>query len=117
MELGLFNGTLVSMIETWSISITPGLSEVNNDAPDLPLKKWTEGYQFAKPNHKITSRRSGNKIVHRSSISQTIVDSIEWEDFDKFKKQSFGFHDTTFEYPVTRNNWLRSECDCSDCNH
>lgn len=114
MELGVFNTTLLSMIETWSISITPGLSEVNSDAPELPLNKWTEGYQFAKSNSKITSRRSANKVIYRSATSQTVVDSIEWENFDAFKKQSFAFHDTIFEYPPSRNNWLRSECDCRD---
>lgn len=82
--------------------------------PEIPLKMWTKGYQFAKANVKITSRRSGNKIVYRSAIAETIKDSLEWKNFDCFKQQSFGFYDTTFEYPAKRDNWLRSECDCSD---
>lgn len=114
MDLGKFRVALCSMIETWGISYTTGLSELNLDAPELPLKMWTKGYQLAKENVKITSRRTGSKMVYRCAKSDNIVDSIGCDDFDSFKKQSFDFHDTIFEHPTRRDNWLRSECDCAD---
>lgn len=114
MDLGKFRVVLFSMIETWSNAYVSGHKTIELHGPKIELKMWTEGYNFAKANVKITSRRQGNTIVYRSALSQNNDDSTDWDNFDSFKKNSFSFYDTTFMYPVKRENWLKSECDCAD---
>lgn len=114
MELGKFRVALFEMMETWSVSYEAGIKTVVLDAPEIKLELWTAGYNFAKQNIKITSSRRGNSITYRSALSENIDDSTDWSDFDSFKKKSFAFYDTTFVYPTKRENWLQSECICSD---
>lgn len=114
MDLSKFRIAMFEMVKTWSIEYTSEINTVNFDAAKIELPMWTNGYQFAKSNQKITSRRKGNKIIYRSSVSVNIDDSTNWPDFDSFKQKSFNFHDTTFNYPTLRENWLQSECDCGD---
>lgn len=114
MDLGKFRIALFEMVETWSKRYTTGIKSTNPDAPEIELQQWTAGYQFAKANTKISSRRRGNKIVYRSATVDDVYDGTEWVDFDDFKKKSFAFYDTTFAYPTKRDNWLQSECNCSD---
>lgn len=114
MDLGKFRTTSFDMVRTWSMEYSSGLKSVTSDAPEITLAMWTKGYQFAKKNGKITSKRRGNSIIYRSANSDTINDTLDWDDFDTFKKESFDFHDTQFEHPISRANWLKSKCDCSD---
>lgn len=114
MDLGKFRTAIFEMISTWTMEYASGLKTVTIDAPEIKLDLWTKGYQFAKTNVKVTSRRHGSHIIYRSTSSDKIDDSTDWNDFDSFKKNSFCFHDTKFEYPAKRENWLRSECDCRD---
>lgn len=114
MDLGKFRFTLFAMVESWSNAYVSGLDSIAKDAPHIEMKMWTEGYNFAKANGKVTSRRRGNTIIYRSFCAETIDDSTEWPDFDSFKKKSFSFYDTTFNYPVKRENWLQGKCDCKD---
>lgn len=122
MDLGKFRVVLISMVEAWNISYTSGMKSINIDAPEITLNLWTKGYQFAKSNAKITSVRRGNQIVYRTG-KDGIDDTTDFEDFDSFKSKSFSFYDTTFCYPAKRENWLQSECQCSDyfklyiCSH
>lgn len=114
MDLGKFRITLFEMIQTWSIRYSGGVKVTNPDAPEIELELWTAGYQLAKSNTKMTSSRGNNNITFRSVTTEKVDDSTNWTNFDDFKKNSFGFHDTTFIYPARRENWLRSKCDCSD---
>lgn len=114
MELGKFRIELFEMVKSWSRAYTSGLKTVILDAPELPLKLWTAGYNWAEENVKITNRRRGNKIIYRSSTVQTIDDSTNWQCFDDYKKNSFDFYDTVFKFPISRDNWLISECDCEN---
>lgn len=115
MDIGKFRFALFSMIETWSGAYVANQKVVHLEAPEIELKLCTDGYNFAKENLKITTRRRGNLIVYRTWLTDTIDDSTDFVDFDSFKKNSFSFYDTTFVYPVKRDNWLNSECDC--CNY
>lgn len=114
IDLGKFRLALFSMVETWAILYTSGIKTTHFDAPELTLAIWTKGYQFAKSDAKITSRRRGNTIIYRSTTLSSIDDSTNWPDFDSFKAKSFSFYNTSFEYPTKRENWLQSECDCSE---
>lgn len=114
MDLGKFRVALFDMVQAWSLEYTTGDKIVATESADIELKMWTAGYQFAKSNVKITSRRRGNTIIYRTAQAERVDDSTDWDDFDSFKKKSFDFHDTTFVYPTRKDNWLNSECDCSD---
>lgn len=114
MELGKFLIKLFEMINSWTMEYVSGIKAVTIDAPEIKLDLWTKGYQFAKANVKVTSRKNGAHIIYRSTAIDKIDDSTDWNDFDSFKKNSFSFHDTKFEYPTKRENWLCSECDCRD---
>lgn len=122
MDIGKFRIVLFKMVETWSISYTSGMKPVNIDAPAITLALWTKGYHFAKSNEKITSTRRGNRIVYHTGNTEA-GNSVEFDDFDDFKSKSFSSFDTTFSYPPKRENWLKSECQCSDyyklymCHH
>lgn len=69
------------MVKTWSIAYTSGTKVLHLDAPELTMKLWTDGYQFAKANVKITSRRRGNKFFYRSSTAQSIDESNDYDSF------------------------------------
>lgn len=114
MDLGKFRVALFDMLNTWSIVYASGQKSVQTDAPELTLKLWTEGYRWAKENVKITSRRNGRKIIYRTSFTEAVDDANDWPNFDTFKHKAFCFNDTCFNYPISRENWLSSECDCED---
>lgn len=113
MDLGKFRVALFEMVKTWSLHYATGI-KVIAEAPEVTLVLWTEGYNWAKSNIKITSRRHGSTIVYRSSTADTVHDSINWQCFDNFKDVAFNFYDTSFNYPVSRENWLSAECDCGE---
>lgn len=113
MDLGRFSVTLFVMVKTWTLFYVESYKTFN-ETPELTLKLWTEGYNWAKENQKITSRRRGNLIVYRSSKTDTFDDSNAWTDFDCFRSEAFSFNDTSFNYPISRENWLSAQCDCGD---
>lgn len=113
MDLGRFRVALFDMVNTWSLLYANG-TKTFNEAPELTLDLWTAGYNWAKENIKITSRRRGGRIIYRSSTTETIDESTNWECFDSFKTKAFSLNDTSFNYPISRENWLSAECDCKD---
>lgn len=114
MDLGAFRFALFEMVKDWANKYPSGRKKERSNAPEIDLPLWTGGYRFAKANAKIKTRRRGNKIVYRSFTSDSVDESTDWVNFNDFKVNSFGFYDTTFVYPTNRDNWLKSECDCSD---
>lgn len=67
----------------------------------------------------MKSKRIGGKIIYNIPVADaTEVDSIcddftEWTSFQEFER-SFGMVHTTFEYPITPENWAFASCDCCD---
>lgn len=116
MDLGKFRMALYKMTKEWSIKYISSVKTVYLDAPELTLPLWTAGYLWARANNKISSRKRGNFIIYRSILSfiETIDDSNDWDSFDVYRKKSFEFNDTKFKYPITRDNWFESECDCEN---
>lgn len=114
LDLSKFRTIIFDIVRNWSMEYTAGLKLVTLNAPEIPLALWTKGYHFAKANSKITSSRRGAAIIYRCAEIEKIDDAIDWNNFDVFKKKSFEFHDTQFIYPINRENWLKSKCDCCD---
>lgn len=117
LELSQFRVVLFSMIEQWSTEYSENLNQINNGAPDIELEWWTAGYNFARSNVKITSSRQGNRIEYKIPTSDGAIDGSEnfdsWETFDDFKREAFAVIHTTFDYPVTAENWVFGDCDCA----
>lgn len=107
-----------SMIELWSTEYSTGLNKINFGAPTVKLETWTKGYNFARSNVKITTKRNGDKIIYSIPMSSDAIDGSEnyanWNTFDAFKHEAFAVVHTTFDYPVTSENWIYSICDCAD---
>lgn len=114
MDLGKFRVALFDMLHSWSLAYIDGKNVVHSEAPEITLKLWTDGYNWAKEKIKIKSSRRDSKIIYRSSTADTIDDSFDWPNFDSFKKTSFEFYDTSFAYPITRENWHSGQCDCGE---
>lgn len=108
------------MIEQWSVEYKKCLNSINRELPEMELKHWTDGYNFARSNINITSVICGNKITYTVPISplddliRTHRDFTGWKSFNEYKKYAFAFAHTTFDYPVTSDNWLNGECDCAN---
>lgn len=117
-DLSQFRGVLFSMVEQWSTEYSTGLNKINFGAPNVKLEIWTEGYNFARSNVKITSERNEGKIIYSIPMLSDAVDGAEnyakWTAFDEYKREAFAVTHTSFSYPVTSENWLFAECDCSD---
>lgn len=117
-DLSQFRGVLFSMVEQWSVEYSTGLNKINFGAPIVKLEIWTKGYNFARSNVKITSSRNAGKIIYSIPMSIDAIDGAEnyakWSTFDEYKSEAFAVVHTSFNYPVTSDNWLFGECDCSD---
>lgn len=129
LELSHFRVILFSMVEQWSTEYSSGLNTLNSGAPKIELNSWTDGYNFARSNIKITSEQKENKIIYTIPLSSDPTDRDRtsnyraWKTFGDFKKDGFAFAHASFKYPVTEDNWIFGECDCADgfklflCHH
>lgn len=117
-DLSQFRSVLFDMVKQWSIEYSSELNKINLGAPHVKLDIWTQGYNFARSNVKITSTRSPNKIVYSIQMSTDAIDGAEsysnWCTFDDFKREAFAVVHTSYEYPVTSDNWVFGACDCAD---
>lgn len=115
MDLSQFRFVLFNMIKQYSTEYVAGLNKRNVGQPTIELKMWTNGYNFARSNIKITSSRRGNSITYLISLSARnyAVDPDSWNTFNDFK-QSLSMVHTKFRYPVSEANCMDGQCDCSD---
>lgn len=117
LDISQFRVVLFKMVEQWSIEYTSNLNSVNNGAPKIELSLWTNGYNFARSNAKIRSKRNGNEITYSIPIGDVDkVESIkevcsEWTTYNEFV-QSFDVVHTKFDYPISAQNWNFARCDC-----
>lgn len=118
LDLSQFRVVLFSMIEQWSVEYSSGLNKINNGAPNIELEWWTNGYNFARSNVSITSVRRDNKIVYSIPMSDDAVDGSQnfntWATFNDFKREAFAVCHTSFDYPVSSENWVFGDCDCAN---
>lgn len=116
LDLGQFRVILFDMMKQWSIEYVNGLNEINFGATKIELKNWTAGYNFAKSNTKITSSISDDTIFYTVAVhsADDDIQSESWKSFKEFKDSVFAFVHTSFDYPVTSENWQNGDCDCSD---
>lgn len=120
IDLSQFRVVLFSMLKQWSIEYTSGLNTIRySGAPTLDLDIWTNGYNFARSNIKITSVRNGNEVVYCiPATEQSIVDETtnisSWKTFSDYREQAFSFMHATFQYPITTDNWIFGKCDYVD---
>lgn len=116
LDFSQFRVILFNMVHQWSVEYSSGLNKINMGAPTIELKMWTEGYNFARSNVKVVSERHGNQIIYRTPGKNAVVRPIActaWKTFNDFKQNEFGVIHTTFEFPITSENWMFSSCDCS----
>lgn len=120
LDLSQFRILFLEMIMQWSVEYAQNLNSINCNQPTIDLKAWTAGYNFARSNVKITSSRSANKITYTVpliSVDDSVSTDINytgWKSFNDFKKYAFAVAHTTYEHPVTSQNWIHGNCDCSD---
>lgn len=118
LDLGQFRVVLYAMIQQWSTEYSSGLNSVNFGAPKIELTEWTNGYNFARSNVKVTSKRSGHQIVYTipvgSSTNDDSSDMSLWKKFDDYRTKAFSFVHVSFGYPITAENFLFGECDCAN---
>lgn len=112
-DLSHFRVVVFAMVKQWSLEYDENLNSVNTGDPEIGLKWWTAGYQFAQSNTKITESRSGNQSIYNICMTGTEVCEKEWEHFDDFKRSLETVH-TTFKHPITADNWRSGECDCGN---
>lgn len=113
-DLGRFCTVIFDMIRQWSKEYDANLNSVHTGDPEIGLKWWTAGYQFARSNTKIIQSRSGNKTIYKISMGET-EDSVseEWKNFADYKRSLETVH-TTMKHPIRANNWRNGECDCGN---
>lgn len=117
LDISQFRDVLYKMLEQWSVEYTSGLNSINTGAPKIQLSTWTSGYNFARSNIKIKSKRDGNEITYNvpvgddEEIESVVEDSSAWETFKDFVNSFFMVH-VSFEYPMTHENWMFGSCDC-----
>lgn len=118
LDISQFRVVLFKMVEQWSVEYSSNLNSVNNGPPKIELSLWTNGYNFARSNVKIKSKRNVNEITYHipigdvSNPDQIKENFSQWASFKEFV-QSFDMVHTTFDYPVSSENWIFGRCDCS----
>lgn len=118
LDISRFRFVLFGMVEQWSVEYTTNLNSINNDAPKISLSLWTNGYNFARSNVKIKSKREGNEITYNipvgdvSKVDQIKENSSQWATFSDFV-QSMDAVRTTYDHPVSSENWIFGRCDCA----
>lgn len=115
LDISQFRFVLFNAIKQSSIEYVTGLNAINTGNPDIPLKLWTAGYNFARSNVKITSSKHGNRTMYSIPLSDEYNDEPpdSWIVFKDYR-DSLNIAHTTFRTPVTTANWANGECDCSD---
>lgn len=117
LDISQFRDVLYKMLEQWSVEYNSGLNSINNGAPKIQLPTWTSGYNFARSNIKIKSKRNANEITYNvpvgddEEMESIIENSSEWTTFKDFVNSFFMVH-ISFDYPMTRENWMFGRCDC-----
>lgn len=118
LDLSQFRVVLFSMVEQWSIEYNTNLNKINNGPADISLEQWTNGYNFARSDVKITSSKRSSSVVYSVPTYSDAIDRSNnfgvWTTFDEFKKEAFAVLHTSFNYPVTCDNWIYGDCDCSE---
>lgn len=116
LDLSQFRFVLYNMVRQWSIEYEQGLNTINLSKPDIELKWWTAGYQFARSNKKIISAKRGSQITYTipTTDEQNCVENLsDWKLFSDYRSSLDIVH-TTFKSPVTSENWQKGSCDCGD---
>lgn len=65
MDISQFRVKLFEMVKQWGFEYKSGLNKIHNDSPNIDLKLWTDGYNWAKSNVKFHCVAEANKIIHR----------------------------------------------------
>lgn len=113
-DLSHFRVVIFAMITQWSKEYDENLNSINNGHPDIGLKWWTAGYQFARSNTKIAQAKRGNKTIFTIHTTENEnCEEREWENFSDFKRSLETVH-TTFKHPISADNWRDGDCDCGN---
>lgn len=106
------------MVQQWSIEYSSQLNIVNFGAPDIELQQWTDGYQFARSNAQISTKSSGSQIIYNiqcgNSATDDSMNTAAWKNYKDYCEKSFEFVHTSFEHPITAENWKFGDCDCKN---
>lgn len=118
LDLGQFRVVLCAMIKQWSTEYTSGLNILNSGVPNIELDQWTNGYNFARSNVNVNSKRSGCQVIYTiptgSSTNDESFNISTWKKFEDYREKAFGFVHTSFNHPITAENWKFGECDCTN---
>lgn len=116
--MGQFRVVLYAMVKQWSTEYSSGLNILNFGAPNIELEQWTNGYNFARSNTRVNSIRSDRQVVYTIPVgNSTIDDSFNvsaWKKFEDYRVKAFEFVHTSFDHPITADNWMFGECDCAN---
>lgn len=117
-DLSQFRVVLFKMISQWSIEYESGLNAMNRANPNIELKNWTDGYNFARSNTKITSSTRNTRadcVTYLILLGDKNFDMSpeSWKTFSDFKN-ALNMARVTFNMPVTAENWIDGKCDCGN---
>lgn len=117
IDLGQFRMVLFNMMRQWTEEYTNKLNEIKFGHPEITLRTWTNGYNFARPKSQVTSYISANKCHFTTQLP--LADELnrwsghdEWRTFRDFKRYICSAVTTSFDHPTTALNWLNGVCNC-----
>lgn len=116
-DLGRFRTVLFEIVENWSLSYVNGIKEIFHH-PEITLEMWTNSYNWAKLNVKMSVDHTQSYISHKNPADpnrtdvKEMSDNINWTSFNQFKEECFSFHTAVFPAPLTKDSWIKGSCDC-----
>lgn len=116
LDLSQLRIVLFNMITQWSREYVEKLNMVNFGYPDIDLKWWTAGYQFARSNVTIITAKRGYHTtykIHLADDDECIENHNDWSTFRDYKS-SLGIVSVVFKNSVTTENWQSGTCNCEN---
>lgn len=111
MDLGQFRVKLFEMLRKWSIEYQSGLNEMQHDMPNIVLKLWTDGYNWARSNVKCRTVVERNQTIYRSVVLSD-NDPTKWKTFQNYKQYSNLLFSVSMPTGEEKSDWTMSDCVC-----
>ena len=115
-----FKEVALEMVAKWSNEYSTNMKKYSQE-PTITLNLWTKGYQWARTNKSISSKRIGESTEYylpandEIKTTQTEIDYIKemrWKTFDQFKRKAFKVW--TLTMINNEEKWSHNVCSCPD---